>query len=130
MLEFERRTEPLLPFRDFLGRLATSAAAGFAIVAVSLLIGMAGYRFIVGLGWMDAFLNASMLLGGMGPINPPKTAGGKLFSGFYALYCGFAVLGIAGVVFAPIFHRFLHRFHLEGEESGRSKKPVKKPPRA
>jgi hypothetical protein len=130
MFEFERRSEPLLPFRDFLGRLATSAAVGFAVVAVSLLIGMAGYRFIVGLGWMDAFLNASMLLGGMGPIDAPKTAAGKLFSGLYALYCGFAVLGIAGVVFAPIFHRFLHRFHLEGEGQGRSKKPVKRPPRA
>jgi hypothetical protein len=118
---YERRSEPLLPFRLFLGRLATSAALGLAIVAVSLLIGMAGYRFIVKLGWMDAFLNASMLLGGMGPIDPPKTAAGKLFSGLYALYCGFAVLGVAGVIFAPVFHRFLHRFHLEGE--GRSKKP-------
>jgi hypothetical protein len=115
MIDFERRTEPLLPFRLFLGRLVTSAGIGLAIVAVSLLIGMAGYHFIVRLGWMDAFLNASMLLGGMGPIDPPKTAGGKLFSGLYALYCGFAVLGIAGVVFAPIFHRFLHRFHLEGD---------------
>lgn len=112
---FERKTEPLLPFRAFMGRLATSAALGLAIVAVSLLAGMLGYHFLVSLGWMDAFLNAAMLLGGMGPIDPPKTAGGKLFSGLYALYCGFAVLGIAGVVFAPVFHRFLHRFHLEGE---------------
>jgi hypothetical protein len=126
MLEFEHRSEPLLPFRAFLGRLATSVTIGLAIVAVSLLAGMVGYHLIVGLGWMDAFLNASMLLGGMGPIDPPKTAAGKLFSGLYALYCGFAVLGIAGVVFAPVFHRFLHRFHLEGE--GRSK--PKKPPRA
>ena len=112
---YEHRSEPLLPFRLFLGRLATSAAIGLAVVAVSLLIGMAGYHFLVKLTWMDAFLNASMLLGGMGPIDPPKTAAGKLFSGLYALYCGFAVLGIAGVVFAPVFHRFLHRFHLEGD---------------
>jgi hypothetical protein len=118
---FEHRTEPLLPRRAFLGRLAASATLGFAIVAVSLLIGMAGYRFFLGLGWIDAFLNASMLLGGMGPLDPPKTAAGKLFSGLYALYCGFAVLGVAGVIFAPVFHRFLHRFHLEGE--GRPKKP-------
>lgn len=125
---FERRSEPLLPRRAFLGRLATSAALGFAIVAVSLLIGMIGYHVLLKLGWIDAFLNASMLLGGMGPVDPPRTAAGKLFSGLYALYCGFAVLGIAGVVFAPIFHRFLHRFHLEGEN--RPKKPVKRPPRA
>jgi len=118
---FEHRSEPLLPFRAFLGRLATSAALGLAIAAVSLLAGMIGYHFFLGLGWIDAFLNASMLLGGMGPLDPPRTAAGKLFSGLYALYCGFAVLGIAGVVFAPVFHRFLHRFHLEGE--GRSKKP-------
>jgi hypothetical protein len=117
---FERRSDPLLPRRAFLGRLAASAALGFAIVAASLLIGMAGYRFIVNLGWIDAFLNAAMLLGGMGPIDPPRTAAGKLFSGLYALYCGFAVLGVAGVIFAPVFHRFLHRFHLEGE--GREKR--------
>ena len=123
---YERRSDPLLPRRAFLGRLATSAALGFAIVAVSLLVGMAGYHSLVQLGWMDAFLNAAMLLGGMGPIDPPKTAAGKLFSGLCALYCGFAVLGIAGVIFAPVFHRFLHRFHLEGE--GRTK--PKKPPRA
>ena len=128
---FEHRTDPLLPRRAFLGRLATSAALGFAIVAVSLLIGMAGYRFFLGLGWIDAFLNAAMLLGGMGPVDPPRTAGGKLFSGLYALYCGFAVLGVAGVIFAPVFHRFLHRFHLEGGEGESSRrKPAKKPPRA
>jgi hypothetical protein len=125
---FEHRTDPLLPRRAFLGRLATSAALGLAIVAASLLAGMAGYRFIVNLGWIDAFLNAAMLLGGMGPIDPPRTAAGKLFSGLYALYCGFAVLGVAGVIFAPVFHRFLHRFHLEGSE-GESRRP-KKPPRA
>ena len=123
MFDFERRSDPLLPRRAFWGRLATSAAIGLAIVAVSLLIGMAGYHFIVKLGWMDAFLNASMLLGGMGPIDPPRTAAGKLFSGLYALYCGFAVLGVAGVIFAPVFHRFLHRFHLEEGDSRRPKKP-------
>src|SRR4051794_37056093 len=120
---FERKSQPLLPRREFLGRLAASAMTGFAIVVASLLIGMAGYRFIVKLGWIDAFLNASMLLGGMGPIDPPKTGTGMLFSGLSALYCGFAVLGVAGVIFAPVFHRFLHRFHLEGEGGGPKGKP-------
>jgi hypothetical protein len=124
---FEHKSEPLLPMRLFLGRLARSAALGLAIVAVSLLIGMIGYRLFVSLGWVDAFLNASMLLGGMGPVDAPKTAAGKLFSGLYALYCGFAVLGIAGVIFAPVYHRFIHRFHLEGEP--RQKRPVTKSPR-
>src|SRR4051794_34397356 len=106
-LMFEHKSQPLLPFRAFLGRLALSTSVGLAIVAVSLLIGMAGYHLLLNLGWIDAFLNASMLLGGMGPIDPPRTAAGKLFAGLYALYCGLAVIGVAGVVFAPLYHRFL-----------------------
>ena len=80
---------------------------------VSLLIGMLGYRLLEGLSWLDAFVSASMLLGGMGPVDPLHTTGGKLFAGLYALYCGFMVIAIAGIIFAPIVHRFLHRFHLE-----------------
>jgi hypothetical protein len=113
-MRFEHKSEPLLPRRAFLSRLATSASIGMAIVAVSLLIGMVGYRALERLSWLDAFLNASMLLGGMGPTSPLQTPAGKLFAGLYALYCGFAVLGVAGLIFAPVFHRFLHRFHLEG----------------
>ncbi|MHB8679476.1 MAG: hypothetical protein ACYC7G_07050 [Rudaea sp.] len=80
---------------------------------VSLFIGMLGYHMLEGLSWLDAFVNASMLLGGMGPVDPLHTTGGKLFAGLYALYCGFMVIAIAGIIFAPIVHRFLHRFHLE-----------------
>ncbi len=127
---FEHKSEPLLPMRLFLGRLVRSAGVGLTIVAVSLLIGMIGYRVLVNLGWVDSFLNASMLLGGMGPVDSPKTAAGKLFSGLYALYCGFAVLGIAGVIFAPVYHRFIHRFHLEAEHSPKKPVTAKKPPRA
>ena len=76
---------------------------------------MLGYHILEGLSWMDAFLNASMLLGGMGPVNPPVTFGGKLFAGVYALYCGLAVILVAGVILTPIAHRILHRFHMEGE---------------
>jgi hypothetical protein len=128
MFVFEHRSDPLLPRRAFLGRLATSAAIGLAIVAVSLLIGMVGYHALEKLSWLNSFLNASMLLGGMGPTDPIRTTGGKLFAGLYALYCGFAALGIAGLIFAPVFHRFLHRFHLEGEgrEKPRSKSPAEK----
>ena len=75
---------------------------------------MAGYRHFEGLGWLDAFLNASMLLGGMGPVDSPMTDGGKLFAGLYALYCGLAVIFAAGVILAPVAHRILHRFHVEG----------------
>jgi hypothetical protein len=125
---YEQRSQPLLPRREFLGRMARSTLVGLAVVAVSLLIGMIGFHGLEKLDWLQSFLNASMLLGGMGPVDVPRTAAGKLFSGLYALYCGFAVLAIAGFVFAPLFHRFLHRFHLEGSAAGKIKEGAK--PRA
>ena len=84
------------------------------LVLGSLLIGMAGYEYFEGLGWRDAFLNAAMLLGGMGPIETHLTPGGKLFAGLYALYAGLVFLLVAGLLFAPVFHRILHRFHWDG----------------
>lgn len=78
---------------------------------------MLGYHFLEHLRWIDAFLNASMLLGGMGPVNPPVTDGGKLFAGIYALYCGLVVIMAAGLLLTPIAHRLLHKFHLEGRKS-------------
>ena len=110
---FEHRRQPLAHSSLFLRRLVRSAAIGAAIIAGSLFAGMLGYHFTESLGWLDSFLNAAMLLGGEGPIDVPKTACGKLFAGFYALYCGLAVITVAGVIFAPVIHRALHRFHLE-----------------
>jgi hypothetical protein len=86
-------------------------AAGLA--AGSLFLGMLGYHALVKLPWMDAFLNASMLLGGMGPIDPPRTSAGKLFAGLYALFAGLVFLVGVGIVLAPVMHRILHRFHWE-----------------
>jgi hypothetical protein len=77
---------------------------------------MAGYHDLEGLPWVDAFLNASMLLGGMGPVDMPHTVGGKLFAGLYALYSGMLFLVLAAILLAPVFHRVLHRFHLEDVE--------------
>jgi hypothetical protein len=74
---------------------------------------MIGYRTLEGLTWIDAFLNSAMLLGGMGPVTTPLTQAGKLFAGLYALYCGLAVLVVAGIVLAPVAHRLIHRFHLD-----------------
>jgi hypothetical protein len=85
-------------------------------VVVSLGAGMIGYHGLERLSWLDAFLNAAMLLGGMGPVNAPATEGGKVFAGLYALYCGLVVLIVAGIILAPVAHRILHRFHLEEEE--------------
>ena len=115
---FETRSEKLAPREVFRRRVIRGALLGLAFVILSLVIGMAGYVGFEGLGWLDAFLNASMLLAGMGPIHNPESTGGKLFAGIYAIYCGFAVLGMAAIVFAPIVHRVLHRFHLE-ERAGK-----------
>jgi hypothetical protein len=108
--------KPLLPREIFFRRLLVSASAGLGLVAVSLAVGMAGYHGYEGLPWIDAFVNASMILSGMGPLMSPVTTAGKLFAGIYALYSGLAVLVIAGVIFAPVVHRFLHRFHMEAED--------------
>ena len=86
------------------------------VTTVSLGIGMAGYAAFEHLSGLDAFVNAAMLLGGMGPVNMPTTPAGKLFAGFYALYCGFVVIVVAGILLAPVAHRILHRFHLEGRQ--------------
>jgi hypothetical protein len=110
---FETRSERLASGKVFARRLAKGALLGFVFVAVSLVIGMAGYMGFEGLGWVDAFLNASMLLSGMGPIHNPESTAGKIFAGLYAIFCGFAVLGMAAIVFAPVVHRVLHRFHIE-----------------
>jgi hypothetical protein len=112
--EFEHRSQPVIPARQFAARLARSGIIAVAFIAISLLAGMIGYREFEDLNWIDAFLNASMLLGGMGPVNTPVTDGGKLFAGIYALYCGLAVILVAGIILAPIAHRILHRFHMEG----------------
>ncbi|HEY5545099.1 MAG TPA: hypothetical protein VIK50_03520 [Gemmatimonadaceae bacterium] len=85
------------------------------LVLVSLLIGMAGYMHYEQLPWRDAFVNAAMLLGGMGPVESPQTAGGKMFAGLYALYAGLVFLVAIGIVLAPVVHRLLHKFHWEGE---------------
>jgi hypothetical protein len=113
---YERRTSPLLPRPAFYRRMAFHAAVAAAILAACLGVGMAGYHFLEGLPWLDAFLNASMILSGMGPVAEIKTSAGKLFAGCYALFSGVAFITIFGFVLAPIAHRLLHQFHLEGKQ--------------
>ena len=114
--EFEHRAQPVIAPRRFIVRLAHSGIIAIALIAVSLFVGMVGYHVLEGVSWIDAFLNASMLLGGMGPVNIPVTFGGKLFAGWYALYCGLAVILVAGVILAPVAHRILHTFHMESRD--------------
>lgn len=113
LFNLETRRQPLLSRRAFAGRVAKSFGAASALIAVSLLAGMIGYHALEGLGWIDAFANAAMILSGMGPLDAPKTWGGKLFAGLYALYSGLAVILAAGILFTPVVHRMLHQFHLE-----------------
>jgi hypothetical protein len=112
---FEKKTEPLLPRSKFFLRVMKFTLLAIGIIIVSLFIGILGYTQIEHLSLIDGFLNASMLMGGMGPVNIMQSGAGKLFSGVYALYCGFIILVSGGIFFTPIFHRILHRFHLESE---------------
>ena len=112
---YERKHDPLLPAAKFKRRLVHHAVIAMGIVTGSLAMGVIGFHFLSGLAWIDALLNAAMLLGGMGPVGDLQdwSAAGKIFASFYALYSGIIFLIVAGLLFAPVIHRFLHRFHLE-----------------
>ena len=115
---FEHKSKPLLPRKAFCARFAWSVAATAGIVVFSLFMGSAGYHYLGDLPWIDALLNASMILAGMGPVDPIHSSAAKLFASFYALYSGIAFLTMVALLMAPLLHRFLHKFHLEvGEES-------------
>jgi len=109
----ERRRQHLAPFSVFLQRLAVAVGMAACIVAVVLFIGVSGYHWLGGLDWLDSLLEASMILGGMGPVNPIKTTGAKLFASGYALFSGLVFIGIMGIVLTPVVHRILHKFHVE-----------------
>ena len=117
---FEHHTKPLLPRKVYYRRLARHAALGLSVIVVSLGIGMAGYHVFEKLPWVDAFVNAAMILSGMGPVATLQTNGGKIFAGCYALFSGLTLIAILGIIFAPVVHRALHKFHLEDE--GRARK--------
>ncbi len=112
---YEARHHPVLPPAVFRARLLRHAGAALLLLGISLGLGMLGYMRLEGLPTLDAFLNAAMLLGGMGPVHLPQTAGGKLFAGAYALYAGLIVIAVAALMLAPLAHRLLHRFHWDGE---------------
>jgi hypothetical protein len=101
--------------RIFVRRLVVSLGLALLLIGLSLVIGMVGYRYLGQLAWIDAFLNAAMILSGMGQVDQLNGFSAKLFAGLYALYAGLALVAIAGLILAPILHRFLHRFRLEDE---------------
>lgn len=118
---YESKKHPPITLRRFLRRVVTHTALAVGVVLFSLMVGIAGYMHYEALDWREAFLNTAMLIGGMGPIDMPKTDGGKLFAGVYALYAGLVVLIVVGIIMAPVVHRFLHRFHWADDESPRSR---------
>jgi len=113
---YEHRSQPLLPKHLFIRRVAWHVLSALAVIFGSLLIGIMGYHFTEGLTWLDSLLNASMILGGMGPVNELNTGGGKVFASFYSLFSGIVFLVTAAVLVAPVVHRFLHRLHLEAKD--------------
>ena len=121
MLKYEHKNTPLLPIRAFISRLARHFLGSVFLISGALGIGVIGYHSFENLPWIDSLLNASMILGGMGPVDPVKTVEGKLFASFYALFSGIIFLVAAGVIIAPLFHRFLHKFHLTNDDKQKIK---------
>jgi len=115
-MKFEHRSQPVLPFDQFIKRIVRYAFFSFLLLGVSLGIGVAGYHYINDLPWIDALLNASMILTGMGPIDPMKNNAAKLFASFYSIFSGVVFLSTVAVFLSPIVHRFLHRLHVDEED--------------
>lgn len=113
LFRFEHRATPLAPPGVFLGRLARSTLFASAMILIALVIGIAGYMQTEHMSLLEAYLNAAMLLGGMGPVDQLNTDAGKFFAGTYALFCGLLIVIASGVVLAPILHRVLHALHVE-----------------
>ena len=125
---YEHRSEPLLPWPLFRRRAILHFGAALFVLLAALLLGMAIYHFTERLDWIESFLNASMLLGGMGPVDKPCTTAGKIGAGLYALFAGLVFVGAVGVMGAPWLHRMLHRLHLEtGRAASRPPSSDRKP---
>ncbi len=114
---FEQKHHKLAPVSVFMRRMAVYLGIVMLLIVGVLCIGMAGYHWLAGLNWVDALLNASMILGGMGPVNPLTNTGAKVFASVYALFSGLVFIAIMGILFAPMVHRLMHTFHMEGDES-------------
>ena len=114
---FEHHTQPLATQAEFARRMLRFGLVTAGIILFSLGIGILGYHYFESLSWIDSLLNASMILGGMGPVNNLQTNAGKIFASFYALYSGIILLASVGILITPVFHRFLHRFHLELDDN-------------
>lgn len=116
LYHLEKRHQPLASLPVFFKRLRQSLIIGLIAIVIALYIGMVGYHFSEKMSWIDAFVNASMILSGMGPLGQLNTEAGKIFAGCYALFSGLAFILITGLIFAPVLHRLFHRFHIDSEK--------------
>jgi hypothetical protein len=121
LFDFEYRHKKLATPMQFAWRLVGNLLLTLLLIGAALALGMVGYRLTENMGWLDAFLNSSMLLGGMGPVDQLHTDGGKLFAGFYALFCGIVIIFASGVLLAPILHRVIHALHVPDEDDEKPK---------
>lgn len=117
-MAFEHKHESLAPLRVFLRRWFRYMGFAAVLLAAALALGILGYHCIAGFDWVDSILNASMILGGMGPVSTLETRAAKLFAAFYALFSGLVFVILMGIVLAPLAHRMLHKFHLAEEDLG------------
>ena len=120
-IRFERRREKVAPLSVFLRRLGRNVALAVGLIVPSLAAGMAGFMLIEGKGLSEAYDNAAMILSGMGPFDMAPNAAGQIFEGTYALYAGLLVVGVSGLILAPVFHRVLHSFHVPDEDDPAAK---------
>jgi len=114
---FERKHQQVAPAKVFIRRMAGYFGIVILLISSVLFIGIAGYHWLAGLGWVDSLLNASMILGGMGPVNPLTNTAAKIFASGYALFSGLVFIAVMGIVLVPIMHRVLHIFHMDGNDS-------------
>jgi len=115
-LRFERRHEELAPRSVFVRRIIASLAVALVLILAALFIGICGYHFLAGFNWIDSFLEASMILGGMGPVNPLPTAAAKVFASIYALFSGLILIALMGIILSPVAHRVMHKFHVDEKD--------------
>jgi len=114
--QYERRGDKLAPRNIFIKRIIGALGIALGVIVVCLGAGIAGYHWIAGFGWIDSLLEASMILGGMGPVNQLPSDGAKIFASIYALFSGLVVLALMGIMLSPVMHRIMHKFHVAEED--------------
>jgi len=115
-LSYERRHDKLAPRSVFIKRLIAALAVAMGLILIALIAGIAGYHFIAGFNWVDSLLEASMILGGMGPIKELPSDGAKVFASIYALFSGIIFIGVMGIILSPVVHRIMHKFHVDEKD--------------